>query len=49
MADETIKKLDLLDYSFYDDNNKLVTVLNEQLLKDIFKSDIILLKETEHR
>ena len=49
MSDESILKSDLLDYSFYDDNHKLVTVLNEDLLKRIFKSDIILLDEKEHR
>ena len=49
MIEETIKKSDLLNYSFYDENHKLVTVVNEDLLKKIFKADIILLNETEHK
>ena len=49
MMEENIKKSDLLEYSFYDDSHKLVTVVNEDLLKKIFKSDIILLNETGHK
>ena len=49
MIEETIKKSDLLNYSFYDESHKLVAVINEELLKKIFKADIILLKEIEHK
>lgn len=47
--DVVIKKSELLDYSFYDDNHRLITVVNEDLLKKIFKSDVILLHEYEHK
>lgn len=49
MIEETIKKSDLLNYSFYDEDHKLVTVVNEDLLKKIFKADIIMLNENEHK
>lgn len=49
MSEEIIKKSDLLEYSFYDDNHNLVTVVNEDLLKKVFNADIILLHEYEHK
>lgn len=49
MIEETIKKSDLLNYSFYDESHKLVAVVNEDLLKKIFEADIIMLNENEHK
>ena len=45
MIEEMIKKSDLFNYSFYDEEHNLVTVVNEELLKKIFKTDIIILHE----
>ena len=49
MVEEIIKKSDLLDYSFFDDNHNLNVVVNEGLLKKLFEADIILLHEDEHK
>ena len=46
---EMIKKSDLLEYTFCDDQQKLNVVLNVEYLKKLFNADIILLEETEHR
>lgn len=48
MDEETIKKSDLLDYSFYDESHNLITVVNEAFLKKLFNADIILLHEDEN-
>lgn len=36
---------DLFRYSFYDDNRKVVAVLNVEKLKEILGADILLLEE----
>lgn len=46
---DTINKNDIFNYSFYDDEHKLVTVLNEDKLKQIFNADRIIFNEIEHR
>lgn len=48
MDEEKLKEL-LLQYSFYDDQHKLNIVLNENYLKQLFKADIILLDEKQHK
>ena len=49
MEDIKVNKSDILDYSYYDENNKLVTVLNVDFLKKLFNTDIISLCEIGHR
>lgn len=48
VEEEMIKKSDLLEYTFYDENHKLIVVVNEDLLKKMFGADIIMLNENEH-
>ena len=40
-----VKRGDLFRYSFYDDNHKVVAVLNVEKLKEILEADILLLEE----
>ena len=44
-----ITRENLLKYSFYDDDNKLNVVINEEFLKKLFNADTILLNEYEHK
>lgn len=42
-----IKKEEILDYSYYDENGKLIAVLNKEKLKEILKADEIRIGEYE--
>lgn len=49
MENVKVNKLDLFNYTFYDDNQRLCVVLNKEYLKELFNADIIMLEETEHK
>ena len=49
IMENEITKESLLKYSFYDDDNRLNVVINEEFLKKLFNADTILLNEYEHR
>ena len=40
-----IKKEDLLDYSYYDENGKLIAILNREKIKEILDVDEVRLGE----
>lgn len=40
-----MNKKDIMKYGFYNESKQFIVVLNEDKLKEIFKADIILLKE----
>lgn len=44
-----INRGDLLEYSFYDDTQKVIAVLNERKLKEFLDADEIILHEYEHK
>jgi hypothetical protein len=46
MKDETVNKLDLFQYTFYDESGNLVVVLDQEFIKKLFNADVILLEET---
>lgn len=40
-----VNKNNIFKYSFYDENQKLVVVLDEEYLKELFKADYLVFKE----
>ena len=44
-----IKKSDLFDYIFYNEQGKLVAKLNVVKIKELLEVDELIFKETEHR
>lgn len=42
---ELIKKSEIFKYTYYDDTGKLVVVLNEDYIKQLFKADVVTFNE----
>lgn len=49
MENNLIRKEQIFKYSYYDDSNKLIVVLDEQGIKDIFGADELVWDEPEHK
>lgn len=49
MENEKVNKVDLFQYTFFDNSGKLNVVLNVEYIKKLFDADIVLLEETEHK
>ena len=49
MENEKINKKDIFNYTFYNEDNKLCVVLNQEYLKKLFNADIVLLEEIGHK
>ena len=47
--DEKVDKRNIFRYTFCEEDGEVVTVLNEQYLKQLFNSDRLIFEETEHR
>ena len=44
-----IKRSDLIEYTYYDDDGTLIGVLNKSKLKELIEVDKVILEETEHK
>ena len=46
---ESLSKEDLLQYSFYDDDGKVIAVIHENVLKKFLDVDKVIFNEIEHK
>lgn len=44
-----IKRSDLFEYTYYEENGTLIGVLNKSKLKELLGVDKVILEETEHK